>query len=196
MDKFILILLVMLACSPMVACAAARAHATTTTAPAETQASPNDVDDMEEQEPIGILLFMLIIMLVLFGAGAVFAIALLVTVLCLASAGIVSTSILTGLVSRRPRTAIKAFFLQIGGVLGFGSGAGAALVATWLFDLHSPDWAVVGVGAVAGLIAGVVVAVLFNLAWDWLLTMWMQRRGSSSQTPAGSDTSGRNGDDV
>lgn len=196
MNKFIPIVLSLLGCGFIVVYAAAGADATTSTAPAETQASPDGLDDIEEQGPIGILLFMLIMALVLFGAGAVFALAVLVIVLCLVSAGIVSTSILTGLVARRPRTAVKAFFLQLGGVLGLGSGAGVALLAAWSFELQSPTWAVAGAGALAGLIAGVVVAILFNLAWDRLFTMWLERRGPSSQPATGSGTSGGNNDDV
>ncbi len=110
-------------------------------------------------------LFMIIIMLLLIGVGVVLAVAGFVILACLAVAGVLTTSMVTGLVAKNPKAGVQALFIQLGGLVGIPAGAFIAYVASKLGEMDfSALWMLIGGGA-AGAVGGVVIAGLFN--WTW-----------------------------
>lgn len=129
-------------------------------------------------------LFMIVLLLMLVGAGAVLAgVAILITA-GLAGLGILTTSTLAGLVSKRPRTAFKAFFLQLGCLLGMPAGAGLAFLAAWIGELPYATWSVVTAGAITGWAGGFLLALLFNLAWQKILSLLSKRPAAANAQAA------------
>jgi hypothetical protein len=92
--------------------------------------------------------------------------------------------------AKKPSTAVKAIFVQAGGVVGVPSGVGLALVAVWACNIETSTWPVIITGALIGLIGGIILAVLFNLGWEKLLAVLINRftktPGPTSTTVAGS----------
>ena len=124
-------------------------------------------------------LLVVVVILVLLGMGAVLAVVFVGIVAGLLGFGILTLSTLTGVISRRPGTAVKAFFLQLGGVAGLACGAGTAVLTKWLAKSQISTWSAIVTGGIAGLLVGIVLAVLFNYAWDRLLRVLLNREGKS-----------------
>ena len=87
--------------------------------------------------------------------------------------GIVTTSVFAGVETKRPRTAFKVLFLQMGGLGGALSGAGVAWLATLIGFIEAGKWPALATGGAVGLVFGVAFAALFNhtwgARWDWLV---------------------------
>ena len=158
----------------------------TATSPLDSHSSPKveklDVpaESYDDFAP-GLLIFALlviVVVLVLLGTGAVLAFVFVGAVACLLGFGILTMSTLIGVISRRPRTAVKAFFLQIFGVAGMICGAGTAILMKWLATLQISTGSAIVTGSIVGLLIGVALAVLFNYAWDRLLGVFLNRVGS------------------
>ena len=172
MRKFAMILLVLAACF-------------TIALPCLAQPSPDDLEYVDDDFAPGLGLFallMVIIMLMLVGAGAALAFLAACIVGLLAMLGILTTSTLAGIFSRRPRTAVKAFFLQLGSALGLPAGGGLAMLAAWIFKFKFPAWAVISTGAALGIAGGFLLAWLFNIVWDRFLTFLVNQ--AQSKPPA------------
>ena len=129
------------------------------------------------------VLLVIVIGLVLLGAGAILTLVFIALVACLLGFGILTMSMLTGATSRRPRTAVKAFFLQLGGVAGACGGAGTAILAKWLSKSPISAWSATVAGGMVGLLAGIVLAALFNYAWDTLFQLLLNRMGNGHSPP-------------
>ncbi len=180
MNKWTRIVFAVIVCGFIAVSAAAQTNVADPTIVAQAETTPDDVDHLDDDFAPGLgifALFMVVILLMLVVAGALLAFVVVCIAACLAAFGILTTSTLTGLLSRRPRTAVKAFFLQLGGILGLASGAGLAVLAAWLCKLQCSTLSVVITGALTGLIGGVVLAMLFNLAWEKGLTILLNRFG-------------------
>ena len=122
---------------------------------------------------LGIMaLVMIVVCLILIGVGIVVGLAFMAIAAALAAAGIVSASVVVGLLKKRPSAAARALFLQLGGLGGAAAGGVLALAVRWLaeMDVHW-GWALAA-GGLGGLAAGAAVALAFNFAWsralDWL----------------------------
>lgn len=114
-------------------------------------------------EIIGLLLGC--VMLVLIGIGiAVGLIACALAALLLAL-GMISTSVLVGVRSGRAADGFRLFLLQCGLVAGVPAGAACALLGSSLAaELRGlVDWQVLIGGALAGAVAGVLVALALDL---------------------------------
>lgn len=125
---------------------------------------------------IAVVLVMLAAMLILIGVGIVIG-GLAVILGCgLATAGVISTSILVGVLRKSPADGFRALFIQVGLAAGAVCGAGVVLLAAWLGSLSSLEafsnmeisleglWGP-ALGALAGMLGGLLVAILFNIAW-------------------------------
>jgi len=159
----------------------------TGTSPLDSHASPKveklDVpaESYDDFAPgLGIFAFLaIVVVLVLLGMGAVLALVFVGIVACLLGFGILTMSTLIGVISRRPRTAVKAFFLQVCGVAGMICGAGTAILMKWLATLQISTSSAIVTGSIVGLLLGVALAVLFNYAWGRLLGEFHNRVGSN-----------------
>lgn len=118
------------------------------------------------------------------GAGTVAAFVLLVMVGILAgliAAGMVSASVVVGVLRRSVSMGFRALFLQIGGVLGLIMGA----LGAWLFILLAKlpmdsvrPWVI---GPLAGVAFGLLAAWMFNFAWGRSVE-WIARKLPGKKT--------------
>ena len=101
---------------------------------------------------------------------------------CLAFLGILTTSTLAGLKTRRPRTAFRALFLQMGALAGGVSGAGCAWLVT-LTDLTEMQLRpALLIGGAAGLLFGLAISFLFNRLWGTVLDRLIRRCGTPGKS--------------
>jgi hypothetical protein len=149
----------------------------------DDQSSDPTEDEVPPPLLLGVMMLALLVFVLLLAAGVVASVLALCLLLFLLACGIFTTSAIAGAVAKKPRTAVKAFFIQAGGVVGLPTGTGLALTAVWLFHLHVSRWSASITGAVIGAIAGVVFAMLFNLLWEKLLAI-LVAKGLRAQTPA------------
>jgi hypothetical protein len=118
------------------------------------------------------------------GAGAVAALVLLVLIGLLAgliTAGIVSASVVIGVLRRSVSTGFRVLFLQVGGVGGLIVGA----LGAWLFLLLGKlpmnsvtPWVI---GPLVGVAFGLGAAWMFNFAWGRSVE-WIARRLPGKKT--------------
>jgi hypothetical protein len=116
--------------------------------------------------PAMFVLFMILALL----AGC--CLALMIGAVCVAiftimlAAGIVSTSLLLGILGRSASAGFRALFIQLGALAGMAGGAIATSGVTWLThtNWNSPLRWVIGV--VLGLSVGILFAWLFNQVWS------------------------------
>lgn len=150
-----------------------------TTPTADGHVTPTPTPATEDEQGLGaiglgiFLLFFIMFILVLIGVGIVLGLALVALGLVLAGVaallvvlGIVSTSSLVGVLSRRRGPAVTALLTQLGAL----AGAPVGVAVFWLFrqlaDLSqiSLVWTVIG-GGIGGLLGGAAVGWLFSLAF-------------------------------
>ena len=154
------------------------------TAPVEPQ--PPDLPDggfgpgMYFFALVMLLIFLLACLLaLLLGALATLLIAALLT------AGIISASVLTGILRRSVSSGFRALFLQVGAVIGVIAGGIGALVFIWLAKLPAASPQPWIICPLVGFASGLLVACLFNFAWgrsvDWIAS---KLTGRKSEVPA------------
>lgn len=145
-----------------------------------TQTSQDPAPDPDDfGNPFFILFFLVVIgtCLVLIGVGAVFGVALLVALGVFTTLGILSSSLVVGLIARRTRAGFRFLLAQIA-ILGCVPGAVAAV---WLVShfghLH---WAIVwiiGSGVVCGVVSGVCLAFILDRIVGFVLGRLKERSG-------------------
>lgn len=136
------------------------------TAPLESR--PPDLPGPTFPDPLPALVFLLTLLAFLVGCCLVF----LIGTVCLAivavmlAAGIVSSSIIVGILRRSGSAGFRALFIQLGAVAGMVGGAVATCGVTWISKAswHSPFRWVTGV--LLGLLFGVLFAWIFNKVWS------------------------------
>lgn len=93
---------------------------------------------------------------------------------------IVASSAVVGVVTRKPSTAMRALFLQ----LGAAGGAACCIVAIWLgstiLGLHLRLLTCAIVGGIVGAAGGLAVAMLFNFIWTAILRRLRPQASSKS----------------
>jgi len=109
------------------------------------------------------------------GAGAVAALVLLVMLGLLAgliAAGMVSASVVIGVLRRSATTGFRALFLQIGGVVGLIMGSLGAWIFILLAKLPTHPVKPWVIGPIVGVVSGLAAAWMFNFAWgrsvEWI----------------------------
>jgi hypothetical protein len=123
----------------------------------------------------------------LFVAAVVFAAAVVVAIIAglfalagasvLAGLGMASSSILIGLFRRSAGDAFRAFFLQLGVIVGAGGGVSAAALGHWVMGIDLVDPRPWAVGACAGMAGGFAAAWAFNRAWGAALALVLRFSG-------------------
>src|SRR5688572_29894928 len=108
------------------------------------------------------MIIIIIVMLVLVGFG--FAVGLVASVIgaILMTLGIVSSSVVVGIRTKRPAAAIRAFLLQVGTVAGIPVGAALAWAGVLLAHFGGEGWEIVALGALGGALGGLIVALLID----------------------------------
>ena len=114
-------------------------------------------------EIIGLLLAG--VMLVLIGIGIAIGLVACAMAAVLLGLGMISSSVLVGMRSGRPADGFRLFLLQCGLVAGVPAGAACALLGSSMAsELQGlVDWQVLIGGALAGAVAGVLVALALDL---------------------------------
>ena len=117
--------------------------------------------------PITFLLT-LVTSLAVIGLGAVVAATACLILALILALGLLSTSTLIGIIQRSPPAGFRAFFVQLGILLGGFSGA----LLAWLICLITGAvWkpsTIVIIGGGTGAALGLAMACIFNLAWGKL----------------------------
>lgn len=110
-----------------------------------TERAPCPEDDFAP----GLFVFAMLavaVLLVLVGAGAVMALVCTGIAAFLVGFGIVTASVFAGIETKRPRTAFKVLFLQMGGLGGALSGAGIAWLTTLTGFIEAGTWTALATG--------------------------------------------------
>lgn len=144
--------------------------------PALESASEFSKDDgYIEDGPAPALLLMMLIMLAVFlivlAAGVALGLFLIACVLAMLAMGILATSTLVALTSRKPKSGVDAFVIQSVMLTGAASGIGVALLVAWLAPTVEPSFTNLAIGGCSGLSAGFLLALLINVIWDKALSL-------------------------
>ena len=109
------------------------------------------------------LIFFLVV-LVLIGFGIALGIAACLLAALLLGMGVLSSSVIVGFRSRSSAEGIRAFLLQCGVLAGIPAGTACAWLGQSLVTGTPGGWPIAVCGALAGAIAGIVVALSLDLA--------------------------------
>jgi hypothetical protein len=130
------------------------------------------IDDVESAIDVGdtgpMAIVMGVMMLVAVGVGAMLTLMAGGIAASILAIGVFSSSVIVGFLRRSPTLGLKALFLQLGALSGCGCGLLSALLAVGFFELAwkpAPTFLVSGFG---GLLLGLLIGHVFNLAWSRL----------------------------
>jgi MFS family permease len=107
-------------------------------------------------------LIFLFVMLVLIGVGIAVGFVACVIAAVLVAVGMLSSSVVIGVLARRTSVGVRAFLLQLAVLLGVPSGVLCAWLAHWIFSAPARVWLISLYGAMGGAVAGVVLALLLD----------------------------------
>lgn len=151
-----------------------------TSAPASepsSQPGPDFGPDAIGPMVIPMVMVLVAIIIILIGFGAVLAVVAVLALAMLVGLGIVSTSVSAAILHRRARTGFRIFFLLAGAAGGVPSGIVLLMAAGWLFHPGLSTRWTVGMGAIAGALAGLAVAEIFNFAWGRIIDYLARKVG-------------------
>jgi hypothetical protein len=124
-------------------------------------------------------LIFLFVVLVLIGIGIAIGLVTCVIAALLVAVGMLSSSVVVGLLARRTSAGVRAFLLQLALLLGVPSGVLCAWLAHWIFSAPASVWLISLYGAVGGAVAGVVLALLLDFIFR-RLHRWASAKISSA----------------
>jgi len=120
----------------------------------------------------------LIVALILIGIGLAIGLVACALAAVLVGMGVVSSSFIIGIRTGKAAAGIKAFLLQCGILIGIPAGAVCAWLTKTLIDSANAGWPVLIYGALAGAVAGIVVALCLNFIslrlHAWVSTRFLQ----------------------
>jgi hypothetical protein len=128
-------------------------------------------------------LIFLVVALILIGVGIVVGLVVCCIAAMLFAIGILSSSLVIGLLTRRPTAGVRAFLLQCGLLGGIPSGILCAWLAHSILSAAAPGWLISLYGALGGAVAGVIIALLLDFEFR-RLHRWASvklSRGTSSE---------------
>jgi hypothetical protein len=123
-------------------------------------------------------LVFLIVALILIGVGIVAGLVACCIAAVLFAVGILSSSVVIGLLSRRPSAGVRAFLLQCALLVGIPSGILCAWLGHSIFTAYSSSWLILLYGAMGGAVAGVIVVLLLDFIFRRLHS-WASAKLSS-----------------
>jgi hypothetical protein len=128
--------------------------------------------------------------MVLLGIGLAIGLAACVVTAVLVSFGVVSSAVAVAFLRRNPASGLRALFLQIGAAAGVPCGIAAVCLISWL---ARSEWSLlvrIGVGGLAGLTGGMLVALIFNWVWGrmaaWILAKFKRKHPDATVDAANS----------
>jgi hypothetical protein len=124
-------------------------------------------------------LIFLIVALILIGVGIVVGLVVCCIAAVLFAVGILSSSVIVGLVTRRPIAGIRAFLLQCALLAGIPSGILCAWLAHSILSAAGPGWLISFYGALGGAVAGVLIALLLDFIFR-RLHLWASAKLASA----------------
>jgi hypothetical protein len=107
-------------------------------------------------------LIFLVVALILIGVGIVVGFVACCITAGLFAIGALSSSVIVGLITRRPVAGIRAFLLQCALLAGIPAGILCAWVAHSILSAAGPGWLISLYGALGGAVAGLVIALLLD----------------------------------
>jgi hypothetical protein len=107
-------------------------------------------------------LMFLVVALILIGIGIVVGVVACCIAAVLLAVGILSSSVVVGLLTRRPVAGMRAFLLQCAILAGIPSGILCAWLARAILSAAGPVWLISFYGALGGAVAGLVIALLLD----------------------------------
>ncbi len=107
-------------------------------------------------------LMFLVVALILIGVGIVVGVVACCIAAVLLAVGILSSSVVVGLLTRRPVAGMRAFLLQCAILAGIPSGILCAWLAHAILSAAGPVWLISFYGALGGAVAGLVIALLLD----------------------------------
>jgi hypothetical protein len=107
-------------------------------------------------------LMFLVVALILIGVGIVVGVVACCVAAVLFAIGILSSSVVVGLLTRGPVAGVRAFLLQCAVLAGIPSGILCAWLAHSILSAAGPGWLISFYGALGGAVAGLVIALLLD----------------------------------
>ena len=111
-------------------------------------------------------LIFLVVALILIGVGLAVGVAACAITAALVGIGVLSSSVIIGLVTRRPAAGVRAFLLQCALLAGIPAGILCAWLAHSIWSAAGPGWLVSLYGALGGAVAGLVIALLLDFIFQ------------------------------
>ena len=125
-----------------------------------SQAIPHD-DGFDPAIFFGVL-FCLAVFVVLVGIGVVVGFVCLVCAAIFVMAGVISASVLVGMMRRRFSAGLRALHYQISALISLPCGILTLWLGCWIFNYPMRHRYIVAVGAVIGILAGVAMAFIID----------------------------------
>jgi hypothetical protein len=110
-------------------------------------------------------LIFLVVALILIGVGIVVGFVACCIAAVLFAVGILSSSVVVGLLTRRPAAGFRAFVLQCAILGGIPSGILCAWLAHSILSAAGPGWLISLYGALGGAVAGIVIALSLDFVF-------------------------------
>jgi hypothetical protein len=108
------------------------------------------------------LFLLLIVGLFLWGAAIAITVFAVVCIAVLAALGIVSSSVIIGVLRRRFSSGLRAFHFQVLGAIGWIAGIGVLWFGASLFNMHLREREIFVIGSFAGICAGLLLALVLD----------------------------------
>jgi hypothetical protein len=134
---------------------------------------------------MALLVFMsLIVALILIGVGIVFGLVACVIAAVLFGVGVLSSSVVIGILSRRPSAGFRAFLLQCALIAGIPAGIACAWLAHYIVAAAGEGWLISLYGGLGGAIGGLVIALLLEFIFRRLHRWASAKLGRESRAIA------------
>ncbi|MEM1295400.1 MAG: hypothetical protein AAGH89_08540 [Verrucomicrobiota bacterium] len=123
---------------------------------------------------IAVVFFTIVIGILLLMIGVGFALGFLIaaSTAAMLAFGILTSSTVVGFLAKKPSAGAKALILQLAALGGALAGSGLAFGMDLLLQFDATNPVVLSAGAIAGLLGGIILALIFNRLWPKLLTIW------------------------
>ena len=108
------------------------------------------------------VLFVCAVLLVLVGIGIVIGLASLACAAIFVAFGLMSSSALVAIFSRRFSAGLRALHYQLSALVGLPCGIGTLWLGCLLFDFHLKHRCILAIGSVIGIIAGIAIAIILD----------------------------------
>jgi hypothetical protein len=108
-------------------------------------------------------LVFLVVALILIGVGIAVGLVACCVAAVLVSVGVVSLSVVVGLLRGSSKAGVRVFLLQCGCLAGIPAGIVCAWLAHSIFEAYDSSWLVFLYGALGGALAGLIIALLMDV---------------------------------